>query len=234
MRPFAVGALLLTLLPASISAEPIIVTGGSFVTAIDTQRGGALDVSGTGDSAFHVTWFAPGFIEARVVCGVGNCRPGDVVGPDALFTVDTEPFLGSAEQAATGSARVNGVSYGGIPFVSFTGRLEFDGDPFVLPAPETLDGLVRVDVPFVFSGVLNGFDIFRFETLQLFSAELQGSGTAHLSFGSLPIGAEGRLRFVRTEYRVRQSDSGASHDGAGRGGYYALGAVTRCYRPAST
>ena len=88
--------------------------------------------AGAGDSSFHVTWFAPGFIEARVVCGVGNCRPGDVVGPDALFTVDTEPFLGSAEQAATGSARVNGVSYGGIPFVSFTGRLEFDGDPFVL------------------------------------------------------------------------------------------------------
>ena len=47
MRPFAFGALLLTLLPASISAEPIIITGGSFVTAIDTQRGGALDVGGS-------------------------------------------------------------------------------------------------------------------------------------------------------------------------------------------
>ena len=192
-RSALLGLVLGAWLPAPATAEPFIITSGSFITSPDPTRGGTLDVSGTGGWAFHVNWLANGRIDARTTCGsdLGGgapCDPGTLVSPGASYSIVDVPFLGSTDLAATGSVTLNGTSYGVFPFTAFTGDLRFEGEPFVLPPAATVDGVVEVSSPFVFTGTLSGYDIFRRDPLMIFSTQLQGYGLARLSFQPFPSG----------------------------------------------
>lgn len=192
--------LLLTLFPAAVSGEPIVIASGSFTTSLPAPPlGGTLNVRGTDGSAFEVNWRESGGVAAATCT---SCAPGTLVSPVARFLIEGEPFFGAAEIPATGAATVRGVPYPPpdnpqFLFVSFTGELNFSGPSSPLPGAGP-DQLVVVDAPFEFTGVLNGFDIFRFSPLLVFSEEIQGRGIAHMRFRD--IGLAGRLQYVNTEY----------------------------------
>ena len=114
-----------------------------------------------------------------------SCAPGTLITPNARFFLNEVPFLGVPDLIPIGTATINGVTYPppGVPFLTFNGDVSFSGGAGALPATPPSEFQVFVlNLPFSFAGVLNGYDIFRRDPLLLFSSELQGSGTAHLSF----------------------------------------------------
>jgi hypothetical protein len=188
---------------SALSAEPIVIDGGSFTTDILPPRGGTFGFFAADGSAFEGRWPVSGSI-AAAVCN--PCRPGTVISPIASFFTTDVPFPGAAGPFPTGSATIGSVSYPPprlptFPFVTFNGDLSFTGSGIALPAgPPTEFQLFILNLPFIFSGVLNGYDIFRLDPLLLFSAELYGIGTAHVSFtGS----AFNQFSYLRTEYEFQ-------------------------------
>ena len=198
MRFVIAGVLLVATVPAPAVADPIVITGGTFITESSLPREAAFTLTAADGSRFDVDWRSGGFI-AAAVCN--SCPPGATVNPGARYVVSGVPFFGQSELPATGSA--TGVDFAGEPnplmrWVTFTGDLSFTGPGVQLPAiaPSEFDSII-VEMPFSFSGVLNGYDIFRRDTLLLFSSELIGSGTARLRFSGSPFGA---FTYRQTEY----------------------------------
>ena len=195
------GILFLSLAPSIGSAEPIVIVGGSASTTSLPPRQATLSLLGADRSVFNVGWPIPVFIDAALRCGLPNsCAPETLFNPNARFVLNEVPLLGDAGPFPAGSATINGVTYPppGVPFVTFNGDLNFTGGAGALPAspPSEFQSFV-LDLPFSFTGVLNGYDIFRRDPALLFSSELEGSGTAHLSFTGT---AFNRLSYLRTEY----------------------------------
>ena len=200
MRFVIGGVLLLATLPTPVRADPLVITGGTFTTGTLDPRGASFTFIAADGAVFDVVWRTSGFISAAV-CNA--CPPGATINPEARYVVSGVPFFGQSELEATGSA--TGVAFAGEPtplmlWVTFTGDLGFTGPGVQLPAIalSEFDSII-VETPFSFAGVLNGYDIFRRDTLLLFSSELTGSGTARLRFsGSAhPLGG---LTYRGTEY----------------------------------
>ena len=119
---------------------------------------------------------------------------------DARFFLNEVPFLGIPIRFQSARHTINGVTFRppGVPFLTFNGDVSFSGGAGALPATPPSEFQVFVlNLPFSFAGVLNGYDIFRRDPLLLFSSELQGSGTAHLSFTGT---AFNQFSYLRTEY----------------------------------
>ena len=197
MRFVTAGVLLLATVPVPVDADPIVITGGTFLTETPTQEA-TFTLRGGDGSVFVVDWRTSGFISAAVC---NSCPPGATVNPGARYLVSGVPFFGQSELPATGSA--TGVPFAGEPNpfmrgVTFTGDLRFTGVGVQLPAiaPSDFESII-VEMPFSFDGVLNGYDIFRRDTLLLFSSELTGGGTARLLFSGSPFG---RWTYRQTEY----------------------------------
>ena len=195
------GILFFCLAP-SASAEPIVIIGGTVTTDTLPPRGAAFSLRGADGSQFDLGWPIPGLIDAAASCGFPNrsCAPGTLIISNARFFLDEVPFLGIPDLIPIGTATINGVSYPppGVPFLTFNGDVSFSGGAGALPAaPPSEFQMFVLNLPFSFSGVLNGYDIFRRDPLLLFSSDLQGSGTAHLSFTGT---AFNRFSYLRTEY----------------------------------
>jgi PEP-CTERM motif len=185
------GILLVCLAPSSASADPIVIIGGSVTTDTLPPRGATFSLLG-----------ADGSIDAAASCGfpIRSCAPGTLITPNARFFLNEVPFLGIPDLIPIGTATINGVTYPppGVPFLTFNGDVRFTGGAGVLPAtPPSEFQMFVLNLPFSFSGVLNGYDIFRRDPLLLFSSELEGSGTAHLRFTGT---AFNQFSYLRTEY----------------------------------
>jgi hypothetical protein len=198
MRFVISAVLLFAAVPVSVEADPIVITGGTFVTTTTPPREATFTLTGADGSVFDVDWDSGGFVSAAVC---NSCPPGATVNPGARYLITGEPFFGQSELPATGSA--TGVAFAGEPnplmrWVTFTGDLSFTGSGVQLPAiaPSEFESII-VEMPFSFAGVLNGYDIFRRDTLLLFSSELTGSGTARLRFSGSPFGG---FTYRQTEY----------------------------------
>ena len=93
-----------------------------------------------------------------------SCAPETLFNPNGRFVLNEVPLPGDAGPFPAGSATINGVSYPppGVPFVTFNGDLNFTGGAVALPAtpPSEFQSFI-LDPPFTFTGVLNGYDIFR-------------------------------------------------------------------------
>jgi hypothetical protein len=206
-RHLAVAALVLTISGPSF-AEPIIIVGGSFTpSSTPNILGNApLDLRGLDGSEFQLNWRDPAQSFGWRPCIFPGCLTGTLVSPDARYVLrDGLPFFGMDPLPPRGTAMVNGQSYPPpddprFLYVVFDGYLHFAGDSFAVPAVP--DGeIATIDVPFVFSGLLNGYDFFRRDTLRLFSVELQGSGVAHFTVRAGLGGDPEHPRFtVRPEY----------------------------------
>ena len=187
-------------LASGASAEPIVIAGGSFTTDTLPPRGGTFTLTGADGSTFQGSWPVSGFISAALCA---PCLPGTMITPSAHFFTNDVPFPGAAGPFPAGSATVSGVAYPPpgqptFPFVTFNGDLNFLGSSVALPTgPPSEFQVFTLNLPFSFTGVLNGYDIFRFNPLLLFSAELQGTGTAHLSFAGTPFN---QFNYLGTEY----------------------------------
>jgi hypothetical protein len=199
MRFVIGGVLLLATLPMPVRADPLVIIGGTFTTGNLFPPATFTFITADG-AVFDVDWRAGGFI-AAAVCN--PCPTGATINPGARYILSGEPgFFGQSELSATGSA--TGVAFAGEPnplmrWVTFTGDLGFTGPAVELPAiaPSEFDS-ITVEMPFSFAGVLNGYDIFRRDTLLLFSSELTGSGTARLRFSGSPFGG---FTYRETEYQ---------------------------------
>lgn len=196
------GILFLSLAPSIGSAEPIVIVGGTVITDTLPPRGATFSLLGADGSQFELGWPIPGQIAAAASCGFPStsCAPGTLITPNARFFLNEVPFLGIPDLIPIGTATINGVTYPppGVPFLTFNGDVSFSGDAGALPATPPSEFQVFVlNLPFSFAGVLNGYDIFRRDPLLLFSSELQGSGTAHLSFTGT---AFNQFSYLRTEY----------------------------------
>jgi hypothetical protein len=196
MRCLLAGILSLSL--ASVAfAEPVTIVAGSFITDIQPPRAGSFSFIGEDGSTFQGSWRVPGSI-AAALCA--PCPPGSLITPGAHFFTNDVPFPGAAGPFPIGTATIGGVTYppAGVPFLTFNGDLNFSGGGGSLPAdPPSEFQLFTLNLPFSFTGVLNGYDIFRLDPLLLFSSELQGIGTAHVSFAGT---ASNQFNYLRTEY----------------------------------
>ena len=197
MRFVIAGVLLLATVPTPVRADPIVITGGTFITET-LSREATFTLRGGDGSVFDVDWRSGGFISAAVC---NSCPPGATVDPTARYVVSGVPFFGQSQLAATGYA--TGVAFAGEPnplmrWVSFTGDLRFTGAGVQLPAIALSESdSIIIEMPFSFAGVLNGYDIFRRDTFLLFSSELTGNGTARLLFSGSSFGG---LIYRQTEY----------------------------------
>ena len=195
------GILLFCLAPSSASADPIVIIGGSVITDTLPPRGATFSLRGADGSQFDLGWPLFGPIAAAASCGLpSSCPPGTLITPNARFFLNEVPFLGVPVPIPIGTATINGVTYPppGVPFLTFNGDVSFSGGAGALPAtPPSEFQMFVLNLPFSFTGVLNGYDIFRRDPALLFSSELEGSGTAHLSFTGT---AFNRFSYLRTEY----------------------------------
>jgi hypothetical protein len=181
-------ATLTTLLcSATAHAEPIVLSSGSALLATLAGPGPRVTASLQGDGfSVNFRWDGP----LGVPCLIVPCPTGTPVTFSTMLTnevINVPP----AENAAVGSAVLDGATMSGI---AFGGNIRFEGPTLTLP-PLPPSGstdfpvLVSLTGPFSVSGTLTGYRILGVRDPQLlFTAELFGQGTATARLLGSPSG----------------------------------------------
>ena len=181
------------------AADPIQIVSGTFViNAFDFNRG-TFALVGADGSSLTGRW-PNGGVQAAGACS--GCAGGTAVSPAASFTFDV-PFIGG-DPFASGTAVLGGQTYSGF----FGGDLRFTGPSTTLPVGTqavTDTTLFSVTLPFTFTGLVNGYDLFGFREAQLrFTQAFTGQGQATVDF--LAGGAAGTPTgyiYYRTTYEFQ-------------------------------
>ena len=167
-------AAILLLTAAVTSADPIVITAGSFVWNTTTPNAN-LNLSGSRGFTFNGALIVPG----------GNFGPYEECRHPACFP-DTTLNLHSLWSGGdvSGSATLDGVTYAPIGSIAAPAHAQFVWDGSLeIPAGFTGGSLTA---PFVFSGMF-----FYQETPSLFRTDLfTGAGTATLTFSPYPCCAD--------------------------------------------
>ncbi len=162
---------------SSLSAEPITVTSGFFISPEDGPPG----FSFLGNR-FILSAFLPLVTRSPQDPCLAGCLPGTSVdmstaaggeSASTQFTVGTSP-----------GALINGVEFGDLsqfgPQLGLAGTLQFNAPVVVLPP---LQSFRPVTVPFAFNAQVSGFALEDIDGLSpLFQVSLVGQGTAKLEF----------------------------------------------------
>jgi len=154
--------LALTMIPATVLADPVPVTSGFFsVTGLGASA--VFDLEGA-DYQAAGTW-EPGVVGPDLTCF--PCAAGDVI------SLDTS-FLGST---GTGRAAVDGMIFPSIGLAA--NEFLFEAPDIVAPG---ITGSFTVTRPFTFSGRLSGFALSDPHQTPIFERLLIGQGLLTASF----------------------------------------------------
>jgi hypothetical protein len=132
----ALAALALFLLPADVSADPIVVTGGSTRTNEAGGFGGPFNLTGMNFTLNGGTGLGP-------AAAGGTAAAGQPISFGMSF---------SGTDYIAGSAQFNGVTY---PVMYYAGTFSIGGT-VVVPFDAPTSGLFTVTAPFTFNATLNG------------------------------------------------------------------------------
>jgi hypothetical protein len=184
-----VASILLFAIPGPpAAADPIPITGGSFVG----HSNASLPFNGefslrVGNATVTGEW--PNGVIRAAACD--TCPPGTVVTPGAVFSYDTIPFV-FGDPFATAVVRRPGDTPEGF---YLSGTVEFSGASFTLaellidPWPDDRSVLVTYVQAFSFAGAVTGFDRLREGPSvpdPVFVKTLVGRGNARIAFAVLP------------------------------------------------
>lgn len=190
--------------PAAGSADPIQIVGGTFTVGAWIPT--TMNLIGADGSRFTATWTGQTWdiIDAAALCS--PCGGGTLVSPNVSTSAGPPPPARVGAAVIAGGAVVGGVHYPppGPPFMALGLNLLFTGEGFATANPGSVpeDSVFQALAPFTFAGQIEGYDIFRFDPLQLFSAELFGGGTARIEF--LREGDLNQLLYYRTIYEFSE------------------------------
>lgn len=198
-------AALFTCCPVAGSADPIQIVGGVFTVGnfIPTT---SMDLIGADGSRFTATWTGQTWdmIDAIIQCN--PCGAGTLISPNVSTSSGPPPPAYLGPDVIAGTAIVGGVHYPppGPTFLALGLNLLFTGPSFAAPNPGSVgeDALFSALTPFTFTGQIAGYDIFRHDPLQLFSAELRGRGSARVEL--LREGDTNRLLYYRTTFEFAE------------------------------
>ncbi|HEX9918467.1 MAG TPA: hypothetical protein VGA87_04820, partial [Pyrinomonadaceae bacterium] len=132
----AVAALALFLLPAVVSADPLVVTGGSTQTNNCCSSGGPFTLTGNNFTLTGGTGFGRG--------NTGFALAGEEIAFGAGF-VGSDIFAGT-------NVQFNGVTY---PVMHYGGRFSIGGT-VVIPLDAPSSGSFTLTAPFTFNAALQG------------------------------------------------------------------------------
>ena len=191
------GALLalLTGFGTSLSAEPIVITGGTF-TIENLRTFATFSLTASDGTTIVGSW--PSFDST---CPGFTCAPGAVVTPDAVFVYDTVPFV-FGDPFAT-------AQIGGGPTLYLQGELRFSGPGATLPVPPpgpASNTPISIMLPFSLSGEVLGYREYLEgprEISPVVEATLSGSGNARLDFILNSDGSRADYTYRRTTYEFQ-------------------------------